>query len=370
MARRAQPGQVTLYDVARAAGVSRATAARVLGGYGRASAEARDRVRAAAAELRYRPNAPARSIRSGRTGTLGVVVADIGLAFFAQAVRGIADAAHHEGFEVILANTDEEIAAERAAVGVLLDKRVDGMIVAPSEPSDVGHLLEAQERGIPIVLFDRGAPALPCDVVVVDNTAAARNAVHHLVRLGHRRVAIVIEKRSSIAASDLATVHLGPASGMTSTLRQIGWWQALTEAGLPGDNDLILGAQYDRADACRVTAAALARPDRPTAVVTTDETMTLGALDAIGELGLDIPGDVSLVGFDDLPWTSLVRPALSVVAQPLPEIGATAARRLLRRIGGFDGPPETVMLRMTFVVRGSTGPARPSIEPKDGKDRA
>ncbi len=357
MAQRPGPGHATLHDVARSAGVSRATAARVLGGYGSASASARERVLAAAAELRYRPNALARSIRSGSTGTLGVIVADIGLAFFSQAVRGIADAAHAEGFEVILANTDEELAAERAAVGVLLDKRVDGIIVAPASLRETGHLRDVQEHGVPIVLFDRAAADLACDAVVVDNAAAARNAVRHLTRLGHRRVGILVETSSSIAVDDLITAPGGPGGAMTSTLREIGWAAGLREAGLPVSEHLVIRAAYDRADACRVTAAALAAPDRPTALVTTDETMTLGALDAIRERRLDLPHDLSLIGFDDLPWTSIIRPALSTIAQPVHEIGAKAAGRLLRRIAGFDGPPETLVLRTTFMLRDST--ARP-----------
>jgi LacI family transcriptional regulator len=362
MSRREHPEHATLDDVARAAGVSRATAARALGGYGSASAAARERVLAAAGELRYRPNALARSMKSGSTGTLGVVISDIQLAFFAQVVRGIADAARAEGFEVILANTDEDLDAERAAVGVFVDKRVDGMIVVPADPDDAGHLREVQERGIPLVLLDRGAPGVPCDVVVVDNQAAARNAVRHLIRLGHRRVAMLVEAKSALTAAELATVRLRPDGGMTSPLRETGWAQAMREAGLSVTDDLILGAEYDRGDAQRVTAAALSRPNRPTAIVTTDETMTLGALDAVLAAGLELPRDLSLVAFDDLPWTTLTRPPLSAVAQPMSELGATAARRLLGRLAGLDTPAETTVLRTTFVVRGSTGPVPASLD--------
>lgn len=358
MTRRSYPEQPTLDDVAREAGVSRATAARVLGGYGPSSERARERVHAAATMLRYRPNTLARGIRSGSTRTIGVVVSDIQLAFFAQAVRAIADTAHGAGFEVILANTDEDVAAERAAVGVLLDKRVDGMLVVPAEPADIAHLREVRDRGVSVVLFDRGAPGLRCDAVVVDNVVAARNAVRHLVRLGHVRVAILLEGRSAIPAAELGAARLGTASGVTSRLRQLGWASALRAAGLPVSDALILGARYDREDACRVTAAALSSRPAPTAIVTTDETMTLGALDAVRELGLAMPADVSVVGFDDLPWTTLVRPPLTVVAQPVQEIGATAARLLLRRIVGDVGPSETVVLRTSFVLRGSTGPPR------------
>jgi LacI family transcriptional regulator len=356
MAQKHRPGHATLDDVARVAGVSRATAARVLGGYGTASATARERVLAAATQLRYRPNSLARGIRLGSTGTLGVVVADIGLAFFSQAVRGIADEARGAGFEVILTNTDEQLAAERTAVGVLLDKRVDGMIVAPANPQETDHLADVQERGVPIVLFDRPVPGLRCDGVVVDNAVAARNAVRHLTRLGHRRVAIVVEDSSALAIDDLLSAS--PEDGaMTSTLRQLGWAVALREANLPVTDDLVLRASYDRVDACRVTLAALGARDRPTAILTTDETMTLGALDAIRERTLAVPGEVSLIGFDDPPWTSIIRPALSVISQPVHEIGATATRRLLRRIEGFDGPPEEQVLPTTFMLRDSTGRA-------------
>jgi LacI family transcriptional regulator len=319
-------------------------------------------VLAAAAGLRYRPNALARGIRSGSTRTLGVVVSDIQLAFFSQAVREIADTARGAGFEVILANTDEDLAAERAAVGVLLDKRVDGMLVAPADPTETAHLREVQERGIPVVLFDRGAPGLRCDVVVVDNAAAARNAVRHLVRLGHSSVAIVVEAGSAMSAAQLAITRLAPDSGLPSRLRQLGWASALREAGLSVTDELILQARYDRADACRVTAGALASPSAPTAIVTTDETMTLGALDAVRELGLEIPADVSVVGFDDVPWTTIIQPPLTAVAQPVQEIGATAARQLLRRIAESNGPPATVVLRTTFVLRGSTGPRHGAAE--------
>jgi LacI family transcriptional regulator len=356
MAKRTLPDHATLDDVARAAGVSRATAARVLGGYGSVSRAASDRVSAAARELRYRPNAVARSMKSGTTRTLGVVISDIQLAFFAQAVRGIVAAARAEDFEVILANTDEDLALERAAVGVLVEKRVDGLIVAPAEPGESAHLLEAHERGIPVVLFDRGSPGITCDVVVVDNQRAAKNAVRHLIRLGHRRIAIVVEGNTALTAADVVNAHLAPDAGMTSRLREDGWAAALREAGLPVTDDLICGARYERADACRAAAEALCLKDRPTALVTTDETMTLGAIDAIQEAGLAIPDDISLVAFDDLPWTSLVRPPLTVVAQPVNELGVAATQRLLGRVAGFEGPPETVILPTTLILRGSTGP--------------
>ncbi len=356
MTRGEHPGIATLFDVAREAGVSRATAARALGGYGSVSPEARERVAAAAQRLRYRPNIVARSMKSGTTGTMGVIVADIQLAFFAQAVRGITDAANAEGVEVILANTDEDLAKERAAVGVLVDKRVDGLLVAPADPGETAHLQDAQERGIPVVLIDRVASGMKCDAFVVDNQRAARNATDHLLRLGHRRIAIVMETSSARGAADLVASRSRTMTGFTSTLREIGWASALRSAGVPVTDDLIRRARYERDDARATTLAALRGPDRPTALLATDETMTLGAIDAIREAGLVMPYDVSLVGFDDSPWTTIVEPQVSVVAQPVHELGLTAARRLLERMAGFDGAADTVVLRTSFLHRGSTAP--------------
>lgn len=344
----------TLTDVARAAGVSRATAARALGGYGSVSAEARERVDAAAAELRYQPNALARSMITGTTGTLGVVISDIELGFFAQAVRGIADAANAEGFEVIVANTDEDPVKERAAVRVLVSKRVDGLIVVPAAPADAAHLEDAQDRGVPVVLLDRGSASPRFDTVVVDNERAARKAVNLLVGLGHRRIAILVEGTSARSAAELRGGPI-PRGVLTSTLRQAGWAAALRTAHIPVTDALIRRSTYDRLQARAATAAALAETDRPTAFLATDEIMTIGALDAILEAGLRIPEDVSLIGFDDVPWTTLVRPPLTVVAQPVHELGATATRRVLERIAGADGPPEQTVLRTSLINRGSTG---------------
>ncbi len=356
MPTRSASGLPTINDVAREAGVSRATASRVLGGYGPASARARAQVGAAAAKLRYRPNTLARGIRSGRTRTLGLVISDIQLSFFSQVVRVIADTAHEAGFEVILMNTDEDLIAERAAVGVLADKRVDGILIALADPTDTAHLEEVQERGIPVVYFDRSPMDPDHDAVVVDNVGAARAAVDHLVALGHTRVAIVVEGRTAPSAAELIEGSLTPENGMTSPLRLFGWAAALRISGLPVLEDLILRSRYERADARRVSAQALRLPSPPTAIVTTDETMTLGVLEAVRDLGLEIPSDVSLVSFDHLPWTTIFEPPMTVVAQPVQEIGGTAARRLLRRIEDASLPPETIVLRTSIELRGSTGP--------------
>jgi LacI family transcriptional regulator len=355
--RQDQSRQPTILDVAAAAGVSRATAARALGGYGSVSEATRARVKAAAADLRYRPNTLARSMATGATRSLGVVIADIENPFFARAVRGIADTAHAAGFEVILANSDEDVDEERTAVSVLFQKRVDGLIVAPASTTETRHLVEVVEAGVPVVLLDRGSPAVPADAVVVDNERAAQGAIAHLARLGHRRIAIVMEEDAALNAAELETTRPGPTEAMPSTLRLVGWAAGLRAFGLPVVEEMIRRTAYNRAAAAQQTIAALELDDPATAIFTTDSTMTLGAVDGIVASGRQMPDDVSLVSFDDLEWTTLVRPPLTVVAQPVYEVGATATRLLLARLAGDDRPPQTVILDTTFILRGSTGRA-------------
>jgi LacI family transcriptional regulator len=364
--RRTRPDHPTIDDVAASAGVSRATAARALGGYGRVGDATRRKVEEEAARLGYRPNTLARSMITGTTQTIGVVVADIDLSFFARAVRGIADTAKTAGFEVILANSDEDPTKERAAVGVLLEKRVDGLIVSPAARSGASHLVDLARRGIPLVQLDRGSAEVESDVVCVDNLRAAQNATSHLVRLGHRRIAIVIERESSLPAVDLASAHPGPAGAMTSTLREIGWAMALRSAGIDVTEDLIWRASYDREAARRTTARGLAGESRATAILATDETMALGMMDAIVDSGLRVPEDLSVVAFDDAAWATVLRPPLTVVAQPVYELGALAARRLIARIGGADDPPAVSVLDTSFILRGSTAAppdGRPGVTP-------
>lgn len=369
MTRRGGPSdRPTVRDVAAAAGVSPATAARALGGYGRVSAEVRARVQAQAAALRYRPNTLARSMITGTTHTLGVVIADIENSFFARAVRGITDAAHAAGFEVILVNSDEDPAKERAAVGVLLAKQVDGLLVAAASTTEVAHIREAVAQGLPVVCLDRVVPDLAADAVVVDNQRAAHNATSHLARLGHRRIAIIAASEPSLPdpVSIAGAPPWGPAGVLPDEARVGGYLTALRSADLQAAEELIRRCPYGRATAREQTEAVLALDDPPTAIFATDAIVTLGAMEGIVAMGRQIPGDVSVIGFDDAEWTTIIQPPLTVVAQPVYELGASATRRLLARIAGDERPPEVLMLETTFLLRGSTGRPREPGAPRVG----
>jgi LacI family transcriptional regulator len=334
------------------------------------------RVAAAANELRYRPNRRARSMTSRWTRTIGVVVGDIQLPFFATTVRAIDDAAQAAGWEVILANTNEDLARERAVVRVLHEERVDGLIIAAASSEDDGHLQELVDLEVPIVLLDRRTMHLEVDAVITDNRAAMSRAVELLVRLGHQRIGIVgntgwtplpipahLERLSRGERDRVrALAELKPA-----VARYQGYVDGLQAAGLPIDDRLIRHADYSRESVTVQALSLLEQADRATAIVTTDSLVTMGVLAAVRQARLWMPDDVSLIGFDDADWATVMVPSLTVIAQPVRELGTRAAKRLLDRIAGDAGPYEVHTLLNRLVVRESTGsPAGASVSPMRG----
>ncbi|CAM5485326.1 MULTISPECIES: LacI family DNA-binding transcriptional regulator [Streptomyces] len=340
----------TIPDVAREAGVSRSTASRALADYGSVSPEARERVRAAAEKLGYRPNQLARSMITGRTHTLGAVIADIQNPFFAGVTRGITDAARAAGYQILLANTDEDPAAERAAVKTLRDKHVDGLIVAPASTTDTGHLSAAHEGGCPVVLLDRRVPRLGLDSVTVDNHGAARDAVRRLLAMGHRRIALV-----SLVGNDATDDPVDP--GSTGLARIEGYRAALREAGVEDTETYLRTGAFHGQDPAVLARGLLDSPEPPTAVFATDSLIALGVLSAARELGLRVPEDLSVVTFDDTDWARALRPRISVVAQPVQELGATAVRSLIARVQGGGHRPEHTTLPTEFIERESVARA-------------
>lgn len=352
-------GAPTIPDVAREAGVATATAARALGNYGKVSGATRERVLDAAQRLGYRVNGLARSMITGSTHTIGVVLSDIENPFFSRALRGIADTAHAAGFEVILTNTDEDLATEARAVRVLAEKRVDGLIVCPAASGDVGHLEDAVRTRTPVVLLDRRVPGLAADMVGISNRAATREATAHLVGLGHRRIALLTGGNEDGAEATILT-DLARAERITGTTigeRAAGYRDALLAAGVEPDPQYLSLEGFQRQDAVAATKRLLGLPRPPTAILALDSLLAIGALQAFHELGVRCPDEVSLIGFDDADWAEVVAPPLSVVAQPVYEIGVRACELLLERIRGEERKPTTARLSARLVLRAST--ARP-----------
>lgn len=354
--------EVTVSDVAAAAKVSKATAARALGDYGAVSDGVRDRVQRAAEELGYRPNALARTMSTGRSHTIGMVVGDIENPFFAQATRGAADVAVASGYDLILSNSDEEASAEAKAVAVQLAKRVDGLLVAPASSIDPANLQPVIDAGRPLVLFDRAVPGLAVDTVIAANRTGAQRLTRLLLGAGHRRIAFI----STIAHP--RDYRLGDALASTSVGERVdGFTTTLAEAGVPHPERFVhLNARRDGIEALAQRILGSAEP--ATAVIASDSLVALAVFRAARSRGVAIPDELSLVTFDDADWTSLTTPGVTVMSQPIHAIGAEAARLLIRRIGGDGSPPVTRVLEQHLVERESVAP--PAYPNSLGRQRA
>ena len=340
--------EVTVSDVAAAAGVSKATAARALGDYGAVSETVRDRVQAAAEHLGYRPNALAKTMTTGRSNTLGIVVGDIENPFFAQATRGAADVANAAGFELILSNSDEEPETEAKAIGVQLAKRVDGLLVAPASSVEFANVQAVLDAGRPLVLFDRAVTALEVDTVLAGNLEGARELTALLLAAGHRRIAFI----STIAHP--REYRRGETLGSSSVAERVqGFVETLAEAGIPDPGSFVyLNARREGVEALtgRLIDAGI------TAIVASDSLIALGVFRTARAIGRRIPEDLSLVAFDDADWTGVTTPGITVMAQPIHEIGAEAARLLVRRIRGDGAPPVPRVLDQHLIERASVAP--------------
>ncbi len=328
----------TLKDVARKAGVSVATASRVLGGYGYASDQARARVLRAARQLDYTPNALARGMVQKRTHAIGVIVSDNANPFFAAVVRGIEDVVRRHGYAVVLCNTDEDPSKEDLYLRILREKQVDGLLLAPSGRAS-SRLRRWLRNGIPLVLVDRRLEGIRADTALVDNLEGARTAVSHLIALGHRRVGIIS----------------GPARVFTGQQRLAGYLEALKAAGLRADPGLVREGDFKQASGYGLAREFLEMKHRPTALFVANNLMTIGAMLALKEAGVRIPQEMAIVGFDDMDWASILTPTLTAVAQPAYTLGTNAAQLLMQRLENPSRPVQEIVLKTHLVVRESCG---------------
>ncbi len=329
----------TTRDVARRAGVSASTVSHVLNATRFVSDDLRQRVRHAMDELGYEPNAVARSLKVNRSATVGLLISDISNPFFTELVRSVEDVAQANGYTVILCNTDENPANEETYLRELRARRVDGLLVTPtSGPHD--YLGKLAHTRFPIVFLDRDAGSLPVPTVLLDNEAAAYAAVRHLLGLGHSRIEAVV----------------GRPLISTTTERLEGYLRALGDADVAVDERLIVNG-WSRIDGgAAATDTLMTLEERPTALFSGNNLMTIGALGALEAHGLVVPDDVALVGIDDFPWASVLRPQLTTVAQPTYELGSTAAELLLGLMRGTgQGHAQRVVLPGRLIVRESCG---------------
>jgi LacI family transcriptional regulator len=330
---------VTLSDVAQAAGVHPATASRALNPAtrGRVSAATARRVLAAADRLAYQPNSLARGLRTRRSYTVGIMLPDLTNPLFPPIVRGVDEVLGPAGYSALVTTTDNDDIREERLFTALRARQADGFIVATAQRAHplLARLAEAE---VPMVLVNRTTDERRIPAVIADEAAGVRAAVAHLVALGHRRIA-----------------HLaGPQDLSTGHGRYRAFLDAISDAGLePGP---VAFAETFTEAAGRIAARdLLAAATRPTAVVAGNDLLAIGLLDKLEEDGLGCPGDVSLVGFNDIPMLSRMSPPLTTVQIPQREIGGEAARLLLELIGE-PAPPKLLLLPTHLVERASTAP--------------
>ncbi len=327
----------TIREVAQRANVAPITVSRVLNNSGYFSQEIKDRVEAAAAELHYVPNMLARSLRSNRTQTLGLVLSDITNPFWTTVARGVEDAASQQGFNVILCNTDEKAAKQAEYLSVLLRKRVDGILLVParSTPEAVQMI---QKQGVQVVVMDRRVPGATVDTVRGSSTQGAYELVAYLLGLGHRRIAMLS----------------GPENVSTAQERVQGGQQAFAMTNQPMAAMTVIYGEFTVDSGYAMTQQAVALTPRPTALFAANNFIAIGALKALRALGLRVPEDISVVGFDDLPASLVVEPFLTVAAQPAYAMGQRATELLLQRISAPEATPfQEVSLPTQLIIRQS-----------------
>lgn len=322
---------ISINDVARVAGVSKSTVSRVLGG-GPVSEAVRGRVEAAIRQTGYHPNLQARRLRARHTGIIGLIVADIRNPFFTALIRAVEEVAYREGLRVTLCNTDEDPEREALYLQLMHEERISGLIFAPTRTT-VGRL-DRLTLDYPTVLVDRAASGGSIDSVVLDNAAAMAGLVEHLAERGYCRIGGLFGSTSTTAAE-----------------RRDGYIAAMRRHGLEPDYREV----EPTAEAAIATAGQwLAMPSRPDALVASNSLLLMGALKAARSAGLAIPDALALAGFDNERWTELVEPGITVVEQPVEEMGRAAMSLLLERLRMPELPVRRLVMTGRCVVRGST----------------
>ncbi|MEO6827387.1 MAG: LacI family DNA-binding transcriptional regulator [Microbacteriaceae bacterium] len=330
---------ITIRDVAEAAGVSVATVSRVANGSTNAypvRPQTRARVLEAIATLGYRPNDNARGLLLKRSGLIGIVVPDISNPYYPEVSRGIEDVAHANGYKLMFCSTDRLPERASAYIEALLLKRVDGLVI-------VGGGDEIQLSAATVATYDTkvvfiGRPSASFSTVRIDNVGAARDATEHLLALGHRRVGFISAGTSSNTVIE----------------RRRGYLEALKARGLEIDEDLIVDGDFTEAVGYAAARQLLLLENPPTAIFAANDRMALGAMAAVADLGLSVPNDVALVGFDDVPMSGYLRPALTTVSLAAQELGERAMEILLKDIEGRPGR-RRVRVATKLVVRDSCG---------------
>lgn len=334
----------TIVDVAREADVSIATVSRVLSGKNPVRDELRERVLDAAERLGYRPNALARSLREETTKTLGLVLPNIANPFFTTIARVIEKNIRERGYNLILGSADEDPKKEEFYLNVLLEKRVDGIIVSPAQAGSP-HLTVLSNTDVPLVLLDRDTDEINAPYVRADGREAIQQLVTYLIELGHEELAIIS----------------GPLTVSSGKERLTTFLQSAKDSGVPVAKHNVKIGDFRRGSGLTAMGELLELSKPPTAVFVANNLMTLGALQSLKAVGSKVPEDISLASFDDLAWFEFLDPPLTAIAQPTEELGSAAARMLLEMTEGGKCP-RSLTMQAELLIRNSCEEPRGKVK--------
>lgn len=345
-----EPRDATIGDVARLAGVGKSTVGRALSGRGYVSAALRERILDAARQVGYVPNLAARQLKASDSGIVGVLLPDLRNTFFAEVASGIEEVIASSDYYMVLATGRHRSEREAVAVRTLSSMKAGGVILTPSQNrGSVAQYLAARDVAV-VEIDDRTVEVPRSASVMVDGCVGVRAAVEHLIDHGHRRIGAVLWGTDQLTGKD----------------RQAGYVKALRAAKIPLDKG-IMHTVPDGTEVAKRVATQLVTDREVTAIVATNELACLGVMEAIWEAGVRVPDDISIVGFDDVPWMRTTTPPMTTVAQPTVEIGMFAARAMIAMLEGRAPDKPVTRLTPTLVNRGSVGkPGRRRPARRDG----
>lgn len=333
----------TIRDVAREAQVSTATVSATLNNSAYVSPDLKARVLAAVEALGYAPSGIAKSLKTGKTRLLAIVVADISNPFFIALLDAVEAAAFDRGYSLMLCNSDENFERERHYLSQIRSQRCDGLILSPTGDPEAYRSTGLASFPMPTVLIDRELESWPVDSVTLDNVSAAMQATNYILDLGHRRIGTIS----------------GPSHVTTGANRLKGFLRALAEQDIEANPNHIRSGDYREDVAYSAARDVLSLPNPPTALYVANNVMLLGVMRAIAEAGFSCPADISVVSTDDHNWATAFQPRLTTVRQPVREMGIEAVRLLVDRIArNSHEPAKRLVLQPTLIVRESCTPIR------------
>lgn len=333
--------KINIKHVAEKSGFSTATVSRVLRNYPGVREKTRKKVLEAVSELDYEVNAVARSLRQKKTYSIGIIVGNVLSQFYSVIAKSVEDTANKFGYNTILCNGDENPEKELNYLKVLKSNRVDGIILTPTGKNSeyINNLISSGNK---VVLLDRLIEGVDCDAVLVDNANSAYKAVKYLIDQGYKRIGIIN----------------GYLDRTTGAERLKGYLQALAEADIPKDNSLIKIGDFKKESGRKLTKELLKQINKPEAIFVTNIDMSMGALSAIKEMGVSIPDEIGLICFDDSEWAPLINPPITVIRQPVYQLGSTASELLIRNIENNEKDlihkSKIIILQTELIIRNST----------------